>query len=448
MQLKPTHAWHDVFLKSRFFLLWGFVAVWFIAAYFLPILLIAAKALALFAAGITLLDYALLFLIRKKLYIRRVLNEHLSNGDLNPVQLRLSNLYPIPLQLEIIDELPEQFQKRDFLIHKDIPAQSKTVLQYQLRPTQRGEYDFGDVHVFASTRIGVVCKRFTAMQEQTVKVYPSFIQLKKYALQAIPDLNTNTGNKILYRRGFSTEFDHIKEYNRGDDSRMINWKASARRNQLMVNSFMDEKSQQIYCLIDKGRLMKMPFDDLTLLDYAINAVLMFSYVAIQKNDKVGLLTFNEKVNDHLPASKSKKHFNTFLETLYKQQTQYLESDLEALYKYVNKKMVHRGLMMLFTNFETWSGFERQLPYFRALNQKHLLCIVFFENTEINKIHENRGDDIEDIYIKTIADKFLHEKKKIVTELRKIGILTIFSEPKKLTVQVVNKYLELKSKQII
>ena len=137
MQLKPTHAWHDVFLKSRFFLLWGFVAILFIAAYFLSILLIAAKAFALFAAGITLLDYTLLFLIRKKLYIRRVLNEHLSNGDFNPVQLRLSNLYPIPLQLEIIDELPEQFQKRDFLIHKDIPGQSKTVLQYQSRPTQR-----------------------------------------------------------------------------------------------------------------------------------------------------------------------------------------------------------------------------------------------------------------------------------------------------------------------
>lgn len=355
---------------------------------------------------------------------------------------------PFPVFVDIIDEIPEQFQKRDFLIHRLLKSGERAEFTYHLRPTQRGEYHFGDIHLFLNTLIGLVTKRMTAMQEQVVKVYPSFSQLKKQRILALPDMNSGGGNRVLYRRGFSTEFDHIKEYNRGDDARLINWKASARRNQLMLNSFMDEKSQQIYCLIDKGRLMQMPFNELALLDYAIHAALMFSYVGIQKNDKVGLITFNEKVSDHLPASRSKRQINAFLETLYRQKTDYLESDYEEVYKYVNKKIGHRSLFFLFTNFETWSGFERQLAYFKALNQKHLLCVVFFENTEIHRIHENRGDSIEDIYIKTIADRFILEKKRIVAELKKHGILVLLSEPQKLTLQVVNKYLELKTRQII
>lgn len=446
--MKKTHYWQDVYLTNRFFLLWGGIVLLFILAYFLPPVFFIAKVIAVSALVLTLADYAFLFLGPKTVFARRLVAEHLGNGDENPVKIRLNNGMSFPVFVDIIDELPEQFQKRDFLIRRTLRPGERAEFTYHLRPTQRGEYHFGDIHLFLNTLIGLVTKRMTAMQEQIVKVYPSFSQLKKQRILALPDLNTGGGNRILYRRGFSTEFDHIKEYNRGDDARLINWKASARRNQLMLNSFMDEKSQQIYCLIDKGRLMQMPFNELALLDYAIQAALMFSYVGIQKNDKVGLITFNEKVSDHLPVSRSKRQINAFLETLYRQKTDYLESDYEEVYKYVNKKIGHRSLFFLFTNFETWSGFERQLPYFKALNQKHLLCVVFFENTEIHRIHENRGDSIEDIYAKTIADRFILEKKRIAAELKKHGILVILSEPQKLTVHVVNKYLELKTRQII
>jgi uncharacterized protein (DUF58 family) len=244
----------------------------------------------------------------------------------------------------------------------------------------------------------------------------------------------------------SAEFDHVKEYTRGDDSRTINWKASARRNDLMVNSYMDEKSKQVYCLIDKGRLMHMPFNGLSLLDYSINAALMFSFTALHKDDKVGLLTFAEKPDDFLQAVKNRRQFIQINEVLYKQQSKFLESDYAAVYRILNQRAGQRSFLMLFTNFETLQGFDRQLPYLRMLNQKHLLCVIMFENVELKQIHSQRGDNLEDIYIKTIADKFAFEKKRILREMKKNGMMAIYTDPQQLSAQVVNKYLEVKRRQ--
>jgi uncharacterized protein (DUF58 family) len=446
--LKPRHFIKDLFFTNRFFFCWGNLALVFIATFFLPWMMIIAKGMLAFFAILTLIDFAILFLTSHQIIASRKVNDLLSNAEDNIVKLSIQSSYKIPLLVSIIDELPFQFQKRDFLISKKLLPQLSIECQYLIRPFQRGEYQFGDIHIYSATLLNFIQRRFTALEEKTVKVYPSFLQLRKFQIKAIPDLQASSGGRRQFQRGMSTEFDHIKEYTRGDDARTINWKASARKNELMINSFMDEKSQQIYCLIDKGRLMKMPFNNLTLLDYSINATLMFSYVALQKDDKIGLITFGEKVNDVLQPSKAKKQFNFVMELLYKQETRFLESNYAELYHVVNKRCGHRSLLLLFTNFETLTGFERQLPYLKIMNQKHVLCVVLFENTEVTNIHTQRGDSIEDIYIKTIADKFIYEKKMIIKELQKNGILVVYTQPSKLTVDVVNKYLELKARQFI
>lgn len=375
------------------------------------------------------------------------MEEVLSNTDQNRISVDIMNEYRLPLHINLLDEIPVQFQERNFDIKDTLKAKEEKIIRYSLRPTTRGEYTFGQTHLYARTSIGLLQRRFSTENEQMVKVYPSYLKLKKYSIRGVASRDQYTGS-VKVRKGMSTEFDQIKDYVRGDDVRTINWKATARRRQLMVNTYMDEKSQQVFCVIDKSRLMKMPFDGVSLLDYSINATLMFSYVAIQKDDKVGLITFSNKVNDVMKASKNRKQFSAIVERLYNQETDYLESDYGALQRAIKRDVGQRSLLLLFTNFETYVGFERKLAHFKMLNKKHLLCVVLFENTELKNIHEERGDSLEDIYIKTMADKYHYEKRMMLKELRKNGILSIYSSPDELSVNVVNKYLDLKTKRII
>ena len=438
----------DLYLTRRFFMAWGLVILGCLCAYFIPSCVPITLALAL---GILLLcgvDLYLLFRFRQPITGQREVAERFSLAEVNEVKLHIQSKYPFTVQLTILDELPEVLQIRDLSFSQTIEASGKCEIQYPLIPRERGEYRFGVVWVYVSTRLSLIERRCQTCKEQMVKVYPAFQQLRKYQLQAIGGVAGSGQTMQTYRQGFSHEFEQIREYVRGDDSRLMNWKASARRGNLMINTYREEMSQSVFCIIDKGRLMRMPFEGITLLDYSINAALMFSYVALQKDDKAGLITFAEKVYDVVLPTRNRRHFHQIIETLYNQQTQFLESNFAALYQRINQQSSQRSLLMLFTHFETFTSFERQLPYLKAMNRKHILCVVLFENTELEKIHTERGDNLEDIYIKTIADRFANEKKRIVLALKQQGILAICTPPAGLTVAVVNQYLSLKKRHIV
>ncbi|HVG42349.1 MAG TPA: DUF58 domain-containing protein, partial [Chitinophagaceae bacterium] len=246
----------------------------------------------------------------------------------------------------------------------------------------------------------------------------------------------------------SMEFEQIKEYVRGDDYRTINWKATARYGSMMVNNFTDERSQHIYCVINKGRIMKMPFNGMTLLDYSINASLVLSNIALQKGDKAGLITFAETSGSFIVADKKPGQLGYIQEELYAQQTSFLEPDNEKLFSLVRNGINQRCLLILFTNFESFESLLRDLPFLKRIAHYHLLVVVFFENTELKSLLESKVKTVEDIYIKTIAEKYAYEKKLMVKELQKHGIIALLTPPLKLTAATLNKYLELKNRQSI
>nr|WP_262915619.1 DUF58 domain-containing protein [Niabella ginsengisoli] len=272
--------------------------------------------------------------------------------------------------------------------------------------------------------------------------------MRRFQLLAATNRLQEAGIKRIRRLGHSSEFEQIKEYVRGDDYRTINWKATGRRGNLMINNYTDEKSQQVYCIINKGRVMKMPFDGMTLLDYAINASLVLSNIAMIKQDKAGLVTFAEKLDTFLTADKKPGHMNLILESLYKQQTNFLEADYEKMYATIRNRVTNRGLVVLFTNFESLESLKRDIPAFKKIAHYHLLLIVFFENTAIKGLIETNAEDLEQVYIKTIAEKFSFEKKQMVKELQQNGILSVLTTPEQLTVNTINKYLELKNRNYI
>jgi uncharacterized protein (DUF58 family) len=194
--------------------------------------------------------------------------------------------------------------------------------------------------------------------------------------------------------------------------------------------------------------MKMPFEGLTLLDYAINATLVFSNVVLQKGDKAGLTTLGAQQVDILPASNKKTHLNKILEMLYAQQTQWQESDYERLSISLRSALSQRSLLILFTNFESTTGMRRQLPYLRRLAKYHLVLVVFFENTALKQVTEQEAANVEEVYKQVIAQQFTYEKKLIAKELSQHGIMSLLCTPQQLTIQVINKYLELKARMLI
>jgi len=370
--------------------------------------------------------------------------DRLSNGDRNILPVRLTNRYPFRMSFRLIDELPLQFQARDFLLAAELGPGESLRMEYALRPTLRGAYRFGHLNVYARSAIGLLERRFRFDQGKEVAVYPAFLQMRKYELLAISNRLVEAGVKKVRRIANNKEFEQIRDYVLGDDYRDINWKATARRAHLMVNQYQDEKSQQVFCVVDMGRTMRSPFGGMSLLDYAINASLVLSNIAMHKQDKAGLVTFSNKMGTVLPAARGPKQMRAILESLYKQETDFKESDHELLYANLKRKIRQRSLVLLFTNFEGLVSAQRQMPFLQALAKSHLVVVIFFENTELRALVDAEALDLETAYIQTIAEKYAYEKRLIVKEFARHGIMSVLTQPQNLTVDTLNKYLEIKS----
>ncbi|MBX2897323.1 MAG: DUF58 domain-containing protein [Cyclobacteriaceae bacterium] len=436
-----------LYLGNRLFALIGAIVGIFILTFVLGGAIIPKILLLLLVAAV-LTDLLLLFRVKKGLRGERLVAEKLSNGDDNEIAIYLENFYSFPVSLRVFDEIPHQFQRRDLEFNLVMEPGSNKVVKYLLRPVKRGVYSFGAVNVLVQTKLNLVARRFKFSNDKEVPVYPSYIQMRKYELLAIHNRLTMLGIKKIRRIGHNQEFELIKEYVGGDDFRTINWKATARKSRLMVNQFQDERSQQVYSLIDKGRVMEMPFAGMSLLDYAINAALVISNIAIKKSDKAGLITFQDKIGNILKAARLNNQMASIQEVLYNQKTAFLETDYSVLYNTVRRTISQRSLLLLFTNFESIHGLHRQLPYLISLNKMHLLIVIFFENTELKKLIDNPAENLKEIYYKAVAERFSFEKKLIVRELNKHGIQSILTPPEKLTINTINKYLELKARNLI
>jgi uncharacterized protein (DUF58 family) len=438
----------SLYLSNRLFLVIAIIAVCFVLTFIVGSLVVVPKILFFLFLAVLFADIILLYRTRKGFHSYRITPDKLSNGDNNEIRILLENHYPFNVVVRVIDELPYQFQKRNSDFWISIKAGKRKRIRYALRPVKRGEYSFGAVNVFVSSPINFISRRFKFSQDKTVPVYPSFLQMRKYELMAISNSLTESGIKKIRRIGHNLEFELIKEYVAGDDFRTINWKASARKNSLMVNHYQDERSQQVYSVIDKGRVMQMPFNGMSLLDYAINASLAISNIAIKKSDKAGLITFQDKIGTLLPANRRNDQMHQILEVLYNQKTSYRESDFSTLYNAIRRRITQRSLLLLYTNFESIYSLQRQLPSLLKLAKQHLLVVIFFENTEMNSFIMQEAKDLKAIYHKTIAEKFAYEKKLIVRELARHGIQALLTAPENLTINTINKYLELKARAMI
>lgn len=418
------------------------------AGYYFPLLFIINRALFLVFLIAVATDFYLLFFTKGNIEAKRKLLDRLSNGDENTVSLSLINSFSIPIQIKVLEELPEQLQIRDFFADRKLAPNQNEEINYSVFPKERGTYQFGYTNILITSVLGLITRRIKANEPLDIRVYPSFIHINNIELAAISNQLTMYGQKQIQKIGNSQEFDSIRPYVIGDDPRRINWKATAKKSALHVNHYVDEKSQSMYCLIDKSRSMKMPFNGLSLLDYSINATLALSHVAIKKGDQAGLISFEHKPSTFIKARKQSNQIHTIIEALYRESTSFNEVDFSSLYSYTRNKLNQRSLLLLFTNFESVYSLERQLPYFKFLNRSHLLLVVFFKNTEVDKVINDTVGTTEGIYSKVMAYQMMDEKDLINQKMRSAGIMTLYTSPENLSVNVINKYIEIKNRRIL
>ena len=192
----------------------------------------------------------------------------------------------------------------------------------------------------------------------------------------------------------------------------------------------------------------MPFNGLSLMDYAINTSLAISNVVLKKYDKAGLITFSDKIGTTIKADRKGNQLNKILHALYKEKERPNEANYELLYHIARKLINGRSLVLLYTNFESMYALDRVLPLLRRINKFHLLIVIFFENTEVQEFVKKEVKTVQGIYTNTIAQKFLAEKRAMAQKLNQHGIQVILTRPEDLSMNTINKYLELKSRGMI
>ena len=439
------HFFGSIFLSRLFFLLYGAIVVLFASSFAIPFLFSVAEIALLVLIGLTVLDLLLTFSVKQPLKFKRVVQNRLNLGDVNEVRLEVTNLTGQPLSFVLHEGFPVEMQERAKRFKAILTAGGTSTFHYDFIPKERGEYTFNDAFFMISSIFFLVKRRMIIPAIEHVAVYPSVLQMKKFELLVFQQQKTSIGIKKIRRIGQTSEFEQIKNYVQGDEIKTINWKATSRKNELMVNQYQEEKSQHIFCIIDKSRTMQMEAEGLSMLDYSINSSLVLSNIALRKGDKAGLITFSDKIGTQLPADRSAGQMRRILEALYDQKTHFLEPNYELLYQTVRRTVNTRSLLVLFTNFETEFAMRRALPLLRRINQKHVLVVVFFQNSDLEELAYQPAKNSKDIYQSAVAERMTSMKSRIALELNKNGIQTILTMPTDLSINTINKYLELKAK---
>jgi uncharacterized protein (DUF58 family) len=438
----------SVHISRGFFIALAACTILILLGFYIPFLMYIGQFALIVLLAITFLDGFILFGVKNPVNVKRIVPLRMNLGDNHDISIEVENETIQTFFITIYDETPIEMQARNLKFTFALGPKKSQKRSYSFTPKRRGIFEWGDIHVFVRSFLFLVKRRIIIPQECKVDVYPSVRQMKKYEFQIFNQQTQERGIKKIRRLGHNSEFEQIKNYVQGDDPRTINWKATSRSSELMVNQYQAQRSQMVYSIIDKSRSMGHEFKGLTLLDYAINSTLVFSNIALRKGDKVGVISFADKIGSQLAANAGGKHLQRILDILYAQRTHFLEPNYTLLYQTLRRAIPSRALLMLYTNFETELSMRRALPMLRRINKKHLLVVVFFENTSIQELTYQKPTTTRDTYVSTVAEDVMNIKRRIAIELNRHGIQTVLTKPEDLNIDTLNKYLELKSKGMI
>ncbi len=416
----------------------------------LPNFLAVALGWYVLLVGLALADWMLLPDLEKTLSAERVVEDKLSLGVFNPVEVRIRNGSAIPLTLELHDSPPERMpndlDEQPFRF--TVAANARHAAVYHLTPHERGDYRFGNIHLRVRGRLGMVQRQMQVPLPQEVKVYPNVLETAKFNLMARRGRLQQMGIRRARLQGAGREFESLRDYMPDDELRRIDWKATARRGKLVARQYEVEKSQCIMLVLDVGRTMLAEIDGIQKLDYAINAALLLAYVAALADDRVGLLVFADTVQAYLPPKKGKAQVYAILEALYNAKATLAEPDYRGALSYLQARWRKRSLMVCFTDLWDPDSSRVTITELAALQPRHLVAAVTLLDTKVLRASEQESVSAEAVYNRAVAAHVLEDRQRATGELTRRGVLVVDSPAEKLSADLVNRYLEVKERMML
>lgn len=381
--------------------------------------------------------------------VERTVDEELSLGAANPVVIAMQGLTGAPLSVTVRDEPPYQFEL-DSPVQRTVALRPDRALRitYHVTPQAKGDFRFGDIFIEYPGRLGLVVQKGRIPAAQSVKVYPNLREMEKYELLARRGRLMQMGLRSAKLRGGGSEFESLREYVQGDEYKKIDWSATARRGKLISRQYEAERSQNIVLLLDTGRTMLQPVRKMAKLDYVVNTALMLAYVAAASDDKVGLMAFDADIRAFLPPAKSKAQVYQILEHLYNLEARMVESDYKDAFRILATRWRRRSLVVLFTDLVDPESSAEILDAVQIIKTLHRVVCVTVSDPNIVQAAKLIPDTPTDVYQKAVAQQVLHDRRQAISILKRRGVWTIDSPPESLSADLINHYLDLKSRSLI
>ncbi len=382
--------------------------------------------------------------------LARVVDDKLALGAPNAVSIEVRNRTNAPLALTIRDLPPPTFEvDRAVEGRLLLPPDPRPVrFVYHVTPPAKGDFTFGDLYFQYPGRLGLVRRQAVTPARRAVKVYPNLVETAKYELLARRGRLMQLGIRAARVRGGGSEFESLREYVPGDEYKKIDWSATARRGKLISRQYEAERSQNIMLLLDTGRNMLQSVQKMAKLDYVVNTALMLAYVAAASDDKVGLMAFDADIRAYLPPAKSKAQVYGILESLYNLEARMVETDYKAAFQNLSTRWRRRSLVVLFTDLVDPDSSAQILDAVPMISNLHRVVCVTVSDPNILHAAKSVPADSAGVYRKAVATQVLQERRAAISVLKRRGVWTIDSPPEDLSADLINHYLDLKSRSLI
>lgn len=372
----------------------------------------------------------------------------LSLGANNPIRIAVRNRSRRPATFWLRDEPPDDFEVEKRLFSDTVQPRRLWESRYYVRPLRRGDYEFGNLHLRWQGPLGLLVRQAKIEAVGPVKVYPNLLDIRRYDLLLRQNRLQELGLRHTRLFGEGTEFERLREYLPDDEYRRINWKATARRNRPVTIEYQTERSQNIIAVLDTGRLMQSPVAQMAKLDYVVNASLLLAYVATGKGDKVGLMTFADQVQTFLGPRQGRGQFQRMLEALYALEAEPVEPDYQGAFSYLALKQRKRALIIIFTDLSGGSSMQSLVSQVSSLARRSLPLVVTISDPDIHTTAALQPRDSLTVYQRMAAEQLLDERQIILDQLQRCGVLTLDVPANRLSMAVINRYLELKGRTLL